>query len=300
MDLEYYKNFRVLAQSENFSTAAHELNIGQTSLGAQINKLENYYGVKLFNRQKGIKRITLTNAGVDFLHKVNEICKSEEELSLEMQKYSGTVTGTLHIGVSHLRSNHVIEKYLAPFFRLHPEITCQYDVIIATEQIEQIRNGTLDFAFANAIIPAYPEFELITLEEEQFYAFYRSDLQVSWADKEFLVLEDLLDLPLCSNTVQFALLRRICDERFIKLNVNFMSNTFNSTMALVKNSDNIGLLATTPDDEVPRGITRKLINDPRLRFHQTFYWNKSKMHSRAAQVYLDFFRNLINNTATKE
>lgn len=288
MDLEYYKNFRVLAQSKNFSEAARELNIAQTALGAQISKLENYYGVKLLERQRGIKHISLTNAGVEFLHKADKLCNLENDLLQSMQKYSGAISGVLKIAVSHMRSNYVLEKYLTPFFKLHPEIMYEYNEMITTEQIEVMRSGNLDFAFANAEIPAYPEFSFLNLGEERFYVFYRTELEL-WPDATQIEIEKLQGLPICSNALQFPMLRRICDEAFIKLNVNFMANTLNSAMTLIRNTDNVAVMAAMEDDMAPPGISRKLIKNSQLVFHQTFYWNKSRPLSLPAQTFLDFF-----------
>lgn len=288
MDLEYYKNFRILAQSKNFSEAARELNIAQTALGAQISKLEKYYGVKLLQRQRGIKHISLTNAGVEFLHKSDKLCSLENDLLQSMQKYSGAISGVLKIAVSHMRSNYVLEKYLTPFFKLHPELMYEYNEMITTEQIEVMRSGNLDFAFANAEIPAYPEFSFLNLGEERFYVFYRTELEL-WPDETQIEIEKLQGLPICSNALQFPMLRRICDEAFIKLNVNFMANTLNSAMTLIRNTDNVAVMAAMEDDIAPPGISRKLIKNSQLVFHQTFYWNQSRPLSLPAQKFLDFF-----------
>lgn len=288
MDLEYYKNFRVLAQSKNFSEAARELNIAQTALGAQISKLEKYYVVKLLQRQRGIKHISLTNAGIEFLHKVDKLCSLENDLLQSMQKYSGAISGVLKIAVSHMRSNYVLEKYLTPFFKLHPELMYEYNEMITTEQIEVMRSGNLDFAFANAEIPAYPEFSFLNLGEERFYVFYRTELEL-WPDETQIEIEKLQGLPICSNALQFPMLRRICDEAFIKLNVNFMANTLNSAMTLIRNTDNVAVMAAMEDDIAPLGISRKLIKNSQLVFHQTFYWNKCRPLSLPAQKFLDFF-----------
>lgn len=288
MDLEYYKNFRILAQSKNFSEAARELNIAQTALGAQISKLEKYYGVKLLQRQRGIKHISLTNAGVEFLHKSDKLCSLENDLLQSMQKYSGAISGVLKIAVSHMRSNYVLEKYLTPFFKLYPELMYEYNEMITTEQIEVMRSGNLDFAFANAEIPAYPEFSFLNLGEERFYVFYRTELEL-WPDETQIEIEKLQGLPICSNALQFPMLRRICDEAFIKLNVNFMANTLNSAMTLIRNTDNVAVMAAMEDDIAPPGISRKLIKNSQLVFHQTFYWNQSRPLSLPAQKFLDFF-----------
>lgn len=289
MELDFYKNFLVVAESPNLSAAAHSLNIAQTSLSAQIHKLENCYGVQLLKRQKGVKSIELTSAGIEFLHHAEKMCRTEEELAVNMQKHNGAVNGTLRFGVSHLRSSYIIEKYLAPFARLNPKIMYKYEVILTAEQVERMRSGSIDFAFANTVIPAYPEFSIVNLKKAQFYAVYRSDAQLPWQDKDCLKLEELQNLPLCTNTMQLPILRKACEERSIKLKITFITNTLSSCFDLVKCSDNICVGAVLPDDKLPAGLERKLIKNDRLFFNQTFFWNKSRPLSMAEQAFLDFF-----------
>lgn len=139
-------------------------------------------------------------------------------------------------------------------------------------------------------IPAYPEFALLHLEEEQFYVFYRKGLHL-WENEPYIGIEKLQGLPLCSNTLQFHLLKRICDEDFIKLNVSFMANTLNNAYTLIQNTDNVAVLAAMAGDKIPEGLTRKLIKDARLVFHQVFYWNKARPMSLPAQAFWSFSSN---------
>lgn len=290
MDFDFYKNFLVLAESDTFSAAAQKLNIVQTALSSQITKLEDYYGVRLVKRQKGIKHIELTLAGVEFYKTAQKLCQVEEELALNMEKYSASIEGTLRFGVSPMRSSYFIEQFLMPFAKLHPEISFEYQDMLTVDQVEKIRAGSIDFAFSNAAIKIYPEFGMINFEQEQFYAIYRSDLPVPWGHKEYLEIRDLLDLPLCSYFTQFAMLRKLCEKQGIKLRPQIMTNTLYGTLTVVKNSDNIGIVASTPNEKLPLGLEKKLIKNARLKFNQFFYWNKNRTLSLAAETFLQYFQ----------
>lgn len=290
MDFDFYKNFLVLAESETFSAAAQKLNIVQTALSSQITKLEDYYGVRLVKRQKGIKHIELTLAGVEFYKTAQRLCQVEEELALNMEKYSAAIGGTLRFGVSPMRSSYFIEQFLLPFAKLHPEISFEYQDMLTVDQVEKIRSGAIDFAFSNAAIKIYPEFGMINFEQEQFYAIYRRDLPVPWEEKEFLDIKDLLGLPLCSYFTQFSMLRKLCEKQGIKLRPQIMTNTLYGTLTVVKNSDNIGIVASTPNEKLPLDLEKKLIKNARLKFNQFFYWNKNRTLSLAAETFLQYFQ----------
>ena len=186
MEFDFYRNFLVLAESNTMSAAARKLNIVQTALSSQITKLEDYYGVKLVKRQKGLKHIELTSAGIEFVQKVRKLCQCEDELALSMEKYDGNVFGTIRFGVSPMRSHYFIERFLMPFTKLHPRITFMFEEMLTVDQVEKIRSGRIDFAFSNAAIKIYPEFAMINFEREKLFAVYRNDLQVPWAHKEYI------------------------------------------------------------------------------------------------------------------
>lgn len=289
MDLDVYRNFLVLAESDTFSAAARKLNIVQTALGSQINKLEDYYGVQLVKRQKGVKHIELTSAGLEFAQKARQLCHFEDELALGMQKYSGNVTGTLRFGVSPMRSSYLIEAFLMPFVKLHPNIIIEYEEMVTVAQVEKLRSGALDFAFSNASTEIYPEFGMLHFEQEQFYVIYRQGLEVPWAEKQELELTDLVELPLCSYFTQFSMLRRICEEQGLRLQPRFITNTLSNTLTVVKNSNNIGVVAVTASEKLPQGLERKLLRGSQMVCNQIFYWNKNRSMSVAAETFLQFF-----------
>ena len=112
MDFEFYRNFCVIAEAGNITKAAQKLNTVQTALSAQVKKLEQNYGVQLLKTQQGKKKLELTPAGVDFLQKAKAICSLEDELTLDMQKYGSTISGTISFGASHSRSRYYLEKFI--------------------------------------------------------------------------------------------------------------------------------------------------------------------------------------------
>ncbi len=290
MDFEFYRNFCVIAKAENITKASRELNIVQTALSAQVRKLEQNYGVQLLKVQQGKKKLELTPAGISFLKKAQAICRLEDELTLDMQEFSDNISGAVSFGASHSRSRYYLEKYIIPFIKLHPNISYKYSEITADAQIEIIRNGDIDFAFANAAIPLYPEFSRINLGRENFYAVYNKDTPVPWGNKKFLLPKDLHNLPICANELHFHTLHQVCKEQKINIKIKYLTNTLNSCMSLICSLPVIGVVANLEEDPVPSGMIRKQIKDEKLSFEQTFYWNKNRQLSPAANAFLDYFQ----------
>ena len=68
MELRVLRYFLAVAREESITAAAERLNITQPTLSRQLLDLEEELGVKLFNRGRRSRRITLTEAGM-FLRK---------------------------------------------------------------------------------------------------------------------------------------------------------------------------------------------------------------------------------------
>ena len=69
-----------------------------------------------------------------------------------------------------------------------------------------------------------------------------------------------------------------------------MTNTLHTTLTVVKNSNNIGIVAATPNEKLADGLEKKAIKDSQLEFNKIFYWNKDRTMSLAAETFLAYFR----------
>ena len=69
-----------------------------------------------------------------------------------------------------------------------------------------------------------------------------------------------------------------------------MTNTLHTTLTVVKNSNNIGVIAATPHETLAEGLAKKPIKDSQLEFNKIFYWNKDRTMGLAAETFLAYFR----------
>jgi LysR family transcriptional regulator, glycine cleavage system transcriptional activator len=116
--LNALKTFEVVARHESVRKAAEELNVTPAAISHQIKKLEEYFGISLFNRQDG--RFDLTPVGHAALPKLKE---GFENLSLAVQQLRA-VTGRRTLRV--LAAPSFAAKWVAPrlsrFLALQPDI----------------------------------------------------------------------------------------------------------------------------------------------------------------------------------
>ena len=166
MDFAFYRNFITVAETGNLSAAAKRLGIVQPALSAQMKAIERNYGVQLFKMQRGKRHIELTEAGETFLQQARQLCNTEDDISLRMQAFGRRAAGTLRFSVSHVRTDYFLRSYLIPFAKENPGISYQFHDATVEQQQQQLEAGSIDFAFANAPLPAAHNFATIKVQRE--------------------------------------------------------------------------------------------------------------------------------------
>ena len=96
MDIRHLRYFLSVAKNLNFTAASRELHIDQSSLSKQISNLEDWLGVRLFNRNT--RSVSLTSAGTKFQIDAESILRQFNEAVHSVRQAADGVTGSLSIG----------------------------------------------------------------------------------------------------------------------------------------------------------------------------------------------------------
>jgi DNA-binding transcriptional LysR family regulator len=137
------KVFHTVAKRLNFTKAADELCITQPAVSKHIQEIENYFQLKLFDRN-GTK-IKLTEAGEILLQYTNQIFTLYGNLEFELNTLNERHNGKLRIGASTTIAQYVLPPVLADFHKKFADITVTM-IINNTEQIEQaLQDKDIDF-----------------------------------------------------------------------------------------------------------------------------------------------------------
>ncbi|WP_044212611.1 LysR family transcriptional regulator [Flammeovirga sp. OC4] len=83
MNLQFIKYFVALANTLNFTKASEQVFVVQSTFSAGIKKLEEHFGVKLFERDK--RNVKLTQEGETFLPKAMELLKLWNDIEIGFQ-----------------------------------------------------------------------------------------------------------------------------------------------------------------------------------------------------------------------
>lgn len=143
MELRQLKYFITSADTLNFTEAARQCFITQSTLSQQIKQLETELGVQLFERIG--KRVFLTETGRDFLPYARQTVADADYGVQRIKDMEELRTGRLRIGTTFGLSA-LITDAIASFSEQYPEVHLEVMFLKQDELIEAVRERKVDFA----------------------------------------------------------------------------------------------------------------------------------------------------------
>lgn len=143
MELRQLKYFITSADTLNFTEAARQCFITQSTLSQQIKQLETELGVQLFERIG--KRVFLTETGRDFLPYARQTVADADYGVQRIKDMEEIKTGRLCIGTTFGLSA-LITDAIARFSEQYPEVHLEVMFLKQDELIEVVRERKVDFA----------------------------------------------------------------------------------------------------------------------------------------------------------
>ena len=142
MTLRHIRIFVTVYQCESITKAAEKLHLAQPSVSLAISELEEYYGLRLFDRMS--RRIYVTEAGQQFYHYALHISSLFDEMEKGMKK-SGS-TGTLKIGAGITIGTSLLPELLIRFRQKHPDFKISALIKNYSAIEEALLSNEIDFA----------------------------------------------------------------------------------------------------------------------------------------------------------
>ena len=183
--------FNTVAKRLNFTKAAEELFITKPAVTKHIQEIENYFKLKLFERN-GTK-IKLTPAGETLLHHTDQLFAIYRNLEFELNTFTQQQKGKLRIGASTTVAQYVLPPVLAAFHKKFKDIK----VTLTTNNTEKIEEALQNKNIDLGIIEGQSKNNLFKYTE-----FVKDELVLvaninhPLAKKDLIKPEELLKIPL--------------------------------------------------------------------------------------------------------
>lgn len=138
-----------VATEGNLTKVAKDIHVSQSALSAQIRKLEDVFGTRLFRREG--RGLTLTDAGRRVLEYANDIFARGEELESLLTQGIETDTQTLRIGMITTMSRNFIDALVTPLMT-RPGLTINLSANTLDGLLDGLARHRLDVALTNSDI----------------------------------------------------------------------------------------------------------------------------------------------------
>ncbi len=109
-----------LARHRHFGRAAEDVGITQSGLTQSINRLEDYYGVRLFSRDS--KPVAPTVFGDALLKGAAQVLERMQTMEREIKLLNDLETGQLVVGVDPMLATSMLAPALTSLLRTHPRL----------------------------------------------------------------------------------------------------------------------------------------------------------------------------------
>ena len=143
MELKHLNTFLVLSRLKNFTKTAQYLDYAQSSVTAQIQRLEEDLHVRLFERIG--KSVSLTPEGEQLVPYAQRLTA----MSLDIENmYADTKNGgRLMIGASESIGIYILPGIIKKYKETHPDTDLHLDIADSSEFAALLANHSIDIAF---------------------------------------------------------------------------------------------------------------------------------------------------------
>lgn len=139
------KTFLAVVRHGNFTRAAAEANLAQSSLSDQMQTLEEELGTQLFLRSR--QGVALTTAGSVLKAYAEEILALNDEAKAAVSAAAGLGGQSLAIGTLETIAAEKLAPWLSHFRGQYPDIGLKLRVGGSGELLRQLEDGAIDIAF---------------------------------------------------------------------------------------------------------------------------------------------------------
>ncbi|WP_082535877.1 LysR family transcriptional regulator [Methylibium sp. Root1272] len=131
------ESFLRVAESGNFSRAAHQLGIVKSVVTTRIKALETHLGHSLFHRST--RAVKLSEAGLQYYHDCKLVIQQIDELNERTRELCASPKGLLRIHVLPGFALGQFASILAGFRALHQGI--EFDIVVSDRVVDPVQEG---------------------------------------------------------------------------------------------------------------------------------------------------------------
>ena len=292
MDIQSVETFLQVANLENFTLAAKEMNYAQSTVTMQIQRLEQELGVPLFERIG--RKNYLTAAGQEFLPRALEILRIMEE-ARTLHLNDSELHGTLRVGVLESLMFASVLDVLPGFSSRYPNVDVLLKIGQAADLAELLRKNQLDIIYVSNSPVNDPSLRCCYMRREEMVFVVSPEHPL--AKRKRIDPKEILSYPfiVAEPTGRcYGRLQEIAAEQGVEVRHSVMVDNIAAISMLLRGGQNITFLPQySLETQLERGELVRLDTDlePQAYYSQILY-HKNKWISPFMESFIDMIREI--------
>lgn len=200
IEIRLMKYFLAIAREQSITKAADSLFVTQSTLSKQMMNLERQLGKQLFIRGK--RQITLTEDGVFFRNRAQEIIELMEHTESALQSSEKHLSGDISVGCGETIVMDLFADLFAKMRAQYPDVLFHIHSGDGDTELERLDKGLVDMALL--LGPVHQEkYDYLNLHQKDIYGLLmKADDPL--AKQSVINIDQLKSLPLIMSRLVFS------------------------------------------------------------------------------------------------
>lgn len=271
-------------QKNSITKAAQELHLAQPSVSLAVRELEDYYGIRLFDRIG--RHIAPTECGKEFYEYAVHIVSLFNEMEKKMRNWD--TFGTLRIGASITIGTHILPVLIRRYQEQFPDLTVEAKVSKSASVEDELIHSGIDLGLIETQ-PSHPDLRAVPFMTDSMCVITAPDHPL--ASAKSVSLTELSRFPFLMREKGSAG-RELLDAAFSLQQITISPRwESTSTQALVKAvAEGLGV-SVLPyllvKKDIEEGTVRQIPLDQPIRRNLNVIYHKSKFLTDNMRAFVD-------------
>lgn len=285
MTLRHIRIFVSVFQNNSITKASQELHLAQPSVSLAVRELEEYYGIRLFDRIG--RHIAATECGKEFYEYAVHIVSLFDEMEKKMRNWD--TFGTLRVGASITIGTHILPDLIHRYQEEFPNLTIEAKINRSSSIEDAIIHSDIDLGLVETQ-PSHPDLCAVPFMQDSMCAIVPPEHPLT--SKKIISLAELSHFPFLMREKGSAG-RELLDASFSLLQISITPRWESaSTQALVRAvAEGLGV-AVLPyllvKKEIEEGTVCQVPLDHPIRRNLNIIYHKSKFLTDNMKAFVKF------------
>ncbi|WP_054696634.1 selenium metabolism-associated LysR family transcriptional regulator [Syntrophomonas palmitatica] len=295
MNLNLYRTYVKVVETQNLSKTAEEFGLSQPAITKQIQALEDLYGVLLLERSG--RKLKTTEAGETLYQCARDILKVMDKTEQIMEEFSESRKGNLFIAGSNIPGEYILPNLIKAFKDKYPYINISMAVADTEKVFSQVAEREIDLGIVGGWINNRKVDGFQWLEDELLVVFpaehrFAGSTEVNLHD---LAQEKYIFREKGSGT------RRVSEELLLAhgikkedINIYMEAGSTEAVLALVEAGMGISIVSKWAAERIDphRKIKSSRIADAAIKRHFYVIYPRQKHRRKSVQHFLEFIKEI--------